>query len=396
MSSVVGVRAAPDVPEVSVIMPCLNEADTVGACVSAALAALARSGLKGEVIVSDNGSSDRSAELARQAGARVVCVAARGYGHALMGGIAEARGHYVVVGDADDSYDFGAIPTFVAKLREGYGLVQGCRLPRGGGRVMAGAMPLLHRVWGNPMFSLLTRWWFHVDIHDVYCGLRAFTRETYERLDLRCTGMEFATEMILKAARFGVRLTEVPVTLRRDGRHSHRPHLRTFHDGWRTLRLFLMYSPKWLFLAPGMLLMVSGAAGYALAWPGLELSGVRFGLNTLMVASLAILVGYQSILFAIGTKTFAIREGFVPSDGRIERFHRRFTLERSIVVGVGAALAGLAMILVAVGQWWRVDFGNLDYDRTSRWVIPGATLTAWGFQTVFASFFVSILNMHRK
>lgn len=389
-------RVEPDLPDVSVIMPCLNEADTVGACVSAAIEALARGGLKGEVIVSDNGSSDRSAELAREAGARVVCVAARGYGHALMGGIAEARGRYIVMGDADDSYDFGALPVFVAKLREGYELVQGCRLPRGGGRVMPGAMPLLHRVWGNPMFSLLTRWWFHVEIHDVYCGLRAFTRATYDRLDQRCTGMEFATEMILKAARFGVKLTEVPVTLRRDGRHSHRPHLKTFHDGWRTLRLFLMYSPKWLFLAPGLLLMAGGAAGYALAWPGLELSGVRFGLNTLIVSSLAILVGYQSILFAVGTKTFAIREGFVPSDGRIERFHRRFTLERSLAAGVGAAFAGIAMILVVVGEWWAVDFGNLDYDRSSRWVIPGATLAAWGFQTVFASFFVSILNMHRK
>lgn len=392
--------AAPDeadsAPELSVVMPCLNEADTVAACVRKALAALEAAGISGEVIVADNGSSDGSPEIARRAGARVVSVAERGYGSALMGGLAQARGRYLIMGDSDDSYDFAEIPRFVDKLREGYDLVQGCRLSSGGGRVLPGAMPLLHRVWGNPMFSLLTRWWFQVDIHDVYCGLRGFTKDMYRRLDQRCTGMEFATEMILKGARFDVRMTEVPITLHCDGRKAHRPHLRTFHDGWRTLRFFLMYSPKWLFLQPGLALIAAGLVGYALAWPGLRLGVVHFSLNTLIVASLAILVGYQSVLFAIGTKTFAIREGFIPGDGRIERFHRRFTLERCLVGGGTAALAGLAMIAVAAVQWWNVGLGDLDYERTSRWVIPGATLTAWGFQTIFASFFVSILNMLRR
>jgi hypothetical protein len=261
---------------------------------------------------------------------------------------------------------------------------------------MPGAMPFLHRVWGNPMFSWLTRWWFHVDIQDVYCGLRGLTREAYEGLDQRCTGMEFATEMILKGARFGLKMAEVPITLHPDGRRAHRPHLRTFHDGWRTLRFYLMYTPRWLFLEPGKLLMLAGLVGYALAWPGLRVGGVHFGLNTLMVSSLALLVGYQSVLFAIGTKTFAIREGFVPNEGRMERFHRRFTLERSLLGGCVAILAGLAMIGIAVGQWVQADFGDLDYDKTTRWVIPGATLTAFGFETIFSSFFISILNMLRR
>lgn len=383
-------------PEVSVVMPCLDEADTVASCVRKALRALEAEGIAGEVIVADNGSSDGSIELARQAGARVVSVAKRGYGNALMGGIAAARGRLVIMGDADDSYDFAEIPRFVTKLREGYDLVQGCRLPAGGGRVMPGAMPLLHRVLGNPLFSFLTRWWFHVEIHDVYCGLRGFTKQAYESLDQRCTGMEFATEMILKGARFEVRMAEVPITLHPDGRRSHRPHLKTFPDGWRTLRFYLMYSPKWLFLQPGLALMTAGLVGYALALPGLTLGGVRFSLNTLIVASLALLVGYQSLLFAVGTKTFAIRERFVPPDGRIERFHRLVPLERGLLAGVSAVLLGLAMIVVATGEWWSAGFGALDYEHSSRLVIPGATLTALGVQTVFSSFFLSILNMLRK
>jgi len=390
------VAVEPLPPEVSVVMPCLNEADTVAVCVDKAIRALRARGMAGEVIVADNGSTDGSQELARQAGARVVHVPHRGYGHALMGGIAAARGRYVVMGDADDSYDFGELPVFVEKLREGHDLVQGCRLPGGGGRILPGAMPFLHRVLGNPLFSLLTRWWFHVDVHDVYCGLRGFTRQGYHALDQRCTGMEFATEMVLKAARFRLKIAEVPITLHPDGRKAHRPHLKTFSDGWRTLRFYLMYAPKWLFLQPGFALMALGLVGYSLAWPGLTLGGVTFGLNTLMVASLALLVGYESVMFAIGTKTFAIREGFVPRDRRMESFHRVCTLERGLMAGAATVAGGVAMILVAVGQWLSVDFGDLNYDRTTRWVIPGATLTALGFQTVLSSFFVSILNMLRR
>ena len=204
-------------------------------------------------------------------GARVVNVESKGYGNALMGGIAAARGRFIIMGDADDSYDFLEIPRFIEKLREGFDLVQGCRLPSGGGKVLPGAMPLLHRWWGNPMFSSMTRRMFHAPIHDVYCGMRGFTKEFYERCNPRCTGMEFATEMIIKASLYGENIAEVPITLHPDGRKTHAPHLKTFRDGWRTLRFFLMYSPRWLFLMPGVLLVLFGLIGYGIAMPGLTL-----------------------------------------------------------------------------------------------------------------------------
>jgi glycosyltransferase involved in cell wall biosynthesis len=229
--------------EVSVVMPCLNEADTLEACVTKAQRVLRKHGIKGEVIVADNGSTDGSQAIAIRMGARLVHVEPKGYGNALMGGIAAARGKFVIMGDADDSYDFLQLSRFVEKLREGFDLVQGCRLPAGGGTVQPGAMPFLHRWWGNPMFSIMTRWMFHAPIHDVYCGMRGFAKELYDRLDQRCTGMEFATEMIIKASLFGADIAEVPITLHPDGRKSHAPHLKTFRDGWRTLRFFLMYSP---------------------------------------------------------------------------------------------------------------------------------------------------------
>jgi len=257
-------------PEVSVVMPCLNEADTLEVCIRKALAAFVEGNIQGEVIVADNGSTDGSQTIAERAGARVVPVSARGYGSALMGGIAAARGRFVIMGDADDSYDFGEVPRIVAKLREGHSLVQGCRLPSGGGKVMPGAMPFLHRWWGNPMFSFLSRHWFKTPIHDIYCGLRGFTKELYERLDQRCTGMEFATEMIIKASLYGEKIAEVPITLHPDGRKAHKPHLKTFRDGWRTLRFFLLYSPRWLFLLPGLLMIFVGILGYGLALEGMS------------------------------------------------------------------------------------------------------------------------------
>jgi glycosyltransferase involved in cell wall biosynthesis len=233
--------------ELSVVMPCLNEADTLETCIRKAQTALTEHHIAGEIVVADNGSNDGSVQIAERLGARVVHVEAKGYGNALMGGIGAARGKYVLMGDADDSYDFLEIPRFLEKLRQGYDLVQGCRLPSGGGTVLPGAMPPLHRWWGNPMFSLMVRWWFHAPIHDVYCGLRGFTKSLYNRLDQRCTGMEFATEMIIKSSLYGEKIAEVPITLHPDGRKAHAPHLKTFRDGWRTLRFFLMYSPRSLF-----------------------------------------------------------------------------------------------------------------------------------------------------
>jgi glycosyltransferase involved in cell wall biosynthesis len=383
-------------PEVSVVMPCLNEADTLGVCIEKARGAFAESGIRGEVIVADNGSTDGSQEIAQRAGARVVPVRFRGYGNALMGGIAAARGKYVIMGDADDSYDFGEVPAIVRKLREGYALVQGCRLPSGGGTVKPGAMPFLHRWWGNPMFSWMARHWFRTPIHDIYCGLRGFTRELYDRLDQRCTGMEFATEMIIKASLYGEKIAEVPITLHPDGRKSHKPHLKTFRDGWRTLRFFLLYSPRWLFLAPGLLMILLGLVGYAVAMPGVRIHGVLFDAHTLLFASVAILCGYQSVVFAVFTKIFAVGEKLMPETPNMQRLFKVFTLERGLMAGVTMLIVGLALLIAAVFIWWDRKFGNMDYARTMRVVVPGATLTALGFQTVLSSFFMSVLGLKRR
>jgi glycosyltransferase involved in cell wall biosynthesis len=394
-----GDQPSSDVPscfEVSLVIPCLNESDTIAVCIKKAQLAFREHDIRGEIIVADNGSTDGSQAIAARVGARVVHVEAKGYGHALMGGIAAARGKFVIMGDADDSYDFLEIPAFLEKLREGFELVQGCRLPAGGGTVEPGAMPFLHRWWGNPMFSIMTRWMFQSPIHDVYCGMRGFSKQLYERLDQRCTGMEFATEMIIKASLFNADIAEVPITLHPDGRKSHAPHLKTFRDGWRTLRFFLMYSPRWLFLIPGLLFVLFGLLGYGLAMPGLTVRGMTFDAHTLLFASLAILCGYQAILFAIFTKTFAISEGLMPEDPRLTCFFKFVNLERGLILASAALFIGVALLLAAINRWRLADFGSLDYAQTMRLVVPGVTLTALGFQTILSSFFVSILRMRRQ
>jgi len=385
-----------DFPEVSIIMPCLNEADTLAACIGKARRALDEQEIAGEIIVADNGSSDGSQAIATKLGARLINVRQRGYGSALMGGIVAARGKYIVMGDADDSYDFLETPKFVEKLREGFDIVQGCRLPSGGGVVSPGAMPFLHRVWGNPMFSFLARWWFRSPLHDVYCGLRGFRKDIFYVLDQRCMGMEFATEMIIKASLYGAKIAEVPITLHPDGRKDRAPHLRTFRDGWRTIRLFFICSPRWLFLVPGLMLILLGMTGYAIAMPGITLGGVTFDAHTLLFASLAILCGYQSIVFAILTKTFAISEGLLPEDPRMNRFFEFVNLERGLIFSSIALLIGIALLTSAINYWRLTSFGQLDYAQTMRLVVPGATLTALGFQTILSSFFVSILGMRRR
>ena len=382
--------------EVSVVMPCLNEAETIGTCIQKAMRALKEHAITGEVIVADNGSTDASREIARRLDATVVDVADKGYGNALMRGIAAARGRLVVMGDADDSYDFLELPKFVEKLREGFELVQGCRLASGGGTVRPGAMPFLHRWFGNPMFSLMVRQMFHAPVHDVYCGMRGFTKELYERLDQRCTGMEFATEMVIKATLFGGRIAEVPITLHPDGRTVHLPHLKTFRDGWRTIRFFLMCSPRWLFFLPGAVLGALGLLGYAVAMPGLTLGGMKFGAHTLLFSSMALLCGYQAALFALFSKTFGVTEGLLPRDPRLDRFFQLVDLEKGLLIGVGALIFGAGLLAGAGNQWREVNFGELDYARTMRWVIPGVTLAVLGFQTIASSFFVSLLGMRRK
>jgi glycosyltransferase involved in cell wall biosynthesis len=381
--------------ELSVLMPCLNEADTLGTCIEKAWRAMGEHGIEGEVVVADNGSTDGSPEIAAALGARVVHVCEQGYGNALMGGIAGSAGRFVVMGDADDSYDFAEVPKFVDKLREGYDLVQGCRLERGGGHVMPGAMPKLHRWWGNPMFTAMARWWFHVPVHDVYCGMRGFTREHYESLGQQCSGMEFATEMIIRSSLANARIAEVPITLHPDGRKQHAPHLHTFRDGWRTLRFFLLCNPRWLFLIPGIALIVAGLVGYGLALPGVRIGQLTFDAHTLLFASLAIICGYQSVLFGFFAKMFAIDEGLLPPDPRLERIARRVTLESGLAAGCVAVIGGGAALLMALNRWRLADFGELEYSSTMRLVVPGVTLVVIGFLTVLASFFASVYGLRR-
>lgn len=381
-----------DPPELSVVMPCLNEADTVQGCVEKALVAMRDSAITGEVIVADNGSRDGSKRLASDAGARVIDAVRRGYGAALMQGIEASRGRFVIMGDADESYDFLAIPAFVEQLREGYDLVQGCRLPRGGGTVLPGAMPLLHRWVGNPLLSWLVRRMFRIPINDVYCGMRGFRRDLYDRLDLRSPGMEFATEMIIRSGLIGASMAEVPITLHPDGREEHGPHLRTFRDGWRTLKLFLVFSPRWAFFRPGLCLLAIGALGYVLAIPQIRIFGAALDVHTLLVSSLCALMGWQAVLLATLAKIFAGREGLMPHDSNLERV----TVERGLLFGLVGILLGLSLICIVVYRWWQVDFGRLDYPFTMRLVVPGVTFAALGFQTIMAALMAAVLQMHRR
>jgi glycosyltransferase involved in cell wall biosynthesis len=386
----------PEPLELSVVLPCLNEADCLATCITKAQRAMRSRNIQGEIIVADNGSTDGSQEIAIRLGARLVRVPGRGYGNALMAGIAAARGRFIIMGDSDDSYDFLEIPKFVDKLREGSDLVQGCRLHSGGGRVEPGAMPLLHRWIGNPLFSFLARLMFDTQIRDIYCGLRGFRKELFAQLDQRCTGMEFATEMIIKASLHKARIAEIPIILHPDGRKSHKPHLKTFRDGWRTVRFFLISSPKWLFFVPGLALVLLGLLGYGVAMPGLTVLGATFDAHTLLFASLAMLLGYQAMLFAVFAKTFAISEGLLPQDAVMTRLFEIVNLERGLIVALCQLLLGLGLLLAAVNDWRLAGFGRLDYAYTMRIVIPGATLTAIGFQTVLSSFVISILGMQRR
>lgn len=382
--------------ELSVVIPCLNEADTLAGCIERAQRGLQRAHTAGEIIVADNGSTDGSVEIARRMGVRIVPVSERGYGSALMGGIAAARGKFIVMGDADGSYDFEEIPTFLDKLREGYDLVQGCRLPSGGGKVMPGAMPFLHRWIGNPLFSMMARRWFKSPIHDIYCGMRGFTKSHYLLLAQRCTGMEFATEMVIKSSLLGAQAAEVPITLYQDGRQLHAPHLKTFRDGWRTLRFFLVSNPRRLFLLPGLALIMLGIIAYCLAMPGVQLHGVRFDAHTLLFGTLALLCGYQSIFFGVFAKALAIKERMLPDDPGLRRFLSTLNLELGLAIAACALILGLALLGYAVNQWRLADFGPLDYAHTMRIVVPGAALTALGFQTILFAFLLSFLDPQRR
>jgi glycosyltransferase involved in cell wall biosynthesis len=376
--------------EVSIVMPCLNEVETLASCIAEARQAIVKGGYAAEIIVADNGSTDGSQLVARELGARVVDVQRKGYGSALIGGIDAAQGRFVVMGDADASYDFAAIGPLIAKLRDGYDLVVGNRFLGG---IEPGAMPWSHRWLGNPVLSSINKMFFHAPVGDTHCGLRAFTKDAYEKMRLRATGMEFASEMVIKASLKGMRITEVPVVLRPDGR-SRPPHLRTWRDGWRHLRFMLLFSPRWLFLYPGLALLVVGLGLSALLIAGpLRIGGVRLDIHTMLVAGFLALLGYQLVLFAVFTKMFAIREGFHPPHPALQTLLRYITLEVGLLAGALMALGGLVALVLAVTSWQSAGFGNLNPSTTMREVIPAVVLLSLGTQTIFASFFISILSI---
>lgn len=378
--------------EFSVVLPCLNEAETLATCIDKIHCFFADSGVEGEVIVADNGSEDGSQQIARDLGARVVEVRRKGYGSALRGGIEAAVGTYVIMGDADDSYDFLRLHDFVRELRAGKDLVMGNRF-RGG--ILPGAMPWLHRWVGNPILTLIGRVFFRSPMGDFHCGLRGFRRDAYERLKLRSTGMEFASEMVIKSTLQGLAMAEVPVVLHPDGR-SRKPHLRTWSDGWRHLRFMLLFSPRWLFLIPGVLMFVAGLVISAvLINSSVVIGGIEFDIQTLYAATLLCLLGYQLIVFAFFTKAFAVSEGFHPAPRYYDWIFNYLRLETGVIAGVVTALIGFSTLWMAVEGWRELGFGGLDPRETMRQVVPGGLLMMLGVQTIYSSFFLSILGLER-
>jgi len=376
--------------ELTILMPCLNEAETLERCIGKARAFLAMSGIAGEVLVADNGSTDGSQALARAAGARVVDIPARGYGSALLGGVRAARGRYVIMGDSDDSYDFSDLGPFVDKLRQGYQLVMGNRFLGG---IKPGAMPPLHRYLGNPVLTAVGRLFFRSSCGDFHCGLRGFSREAILGLDLQAPGMEFASEMVVKATVQRLRVTEVPTTLSPDGR-SRPPHLRSWRDGWRHLRFLLLFSPRWLFLYPGTALCLLGLAGMAWLLPHTRvLFGIAFDIHTLLYSALAIVVGFQSVLFWVFTKIHGMREGIVPPDPQFQRWLKIATLEKGLILGGLLLLGGVGLGLYAVASWGGEQFGPLSADHMMRLVIPSAAAILVGMHMVYGVFFISVLGI---
>lgn len=371
--------------ELTILMPCLNEAETLATCIQKARAFLARANVTGEVLIADNGSTDGSQAIALSEGARVVPIAQRGYGAALIGGIAAAEGRYIIMGDADDSYDFSALDGILEKLREGHQLVMGNRF-RGG--IAKGAMPFLHRYLGNPVLSFLGRLFYRIPIGDFHCGLRGFSREAMQGLNLSTSGMEFASEMVVKSALHRIRIAEVPVTLSPDGR-TRPPHLRTWRDGWRHLKFLLLYSPRWLFLVPGLTLFALGT----LAMGAIAARIIALDIHTMAYAGAAVVLGFQMLMLAVFTKLMGMRAGWLPKSPGQERWAARFTLEACLIAGGGLFLAGTAMSVQALQMWAAVEYGALDPRITMRWVVPSVTFLALSGEIVLAGFFFEALRV---
>ena len=379
--------------ELSILMPCLNEAETLEICIEKAQKSLRELDIAGEVIIADNGSTDCSQDIATRMGARVVPVVVKGYGSALMGGIIAARGVYIIMGDADDSYDFSNLGPFVEKLRGGWDLVMGNRFQGG---IKPGAMPPLHKYFGNPALTRIGQLFFSSPVGDFNCGLRGFRRESILKLDLQTTGMEFAGEVVVKASIYKLRVTEVPTVLSPDGR-SRPPHLRTWRDGWRNLRFMLVYSPRWLFLYPGAALMILGLIIVVWLLPGTQkIAGISFDVHTLLYGAIAIIIGFQAVTFAFFTKLFAISEKLLPEDPKLNKIFRYITLETGLIVGATLILIGIVGSFLSLTIWSETAFGTLDPFKTLRLVIPSLTCLTVGLQMVLSSFFLSVLGLKRR
>jgi hypothetical protein len=387
----------PEPVDLTILMPCLNEAETIVRCIEKAKTGIANAGVPGEILIADNGSTDGSQAIAEKLGVRVVAISEKGYGSALIGGTRAARGKWILMGDADDSYDFSQANRFVKKFQEGYELVMGCRLPSGGGTISRGAMPWKNRWIGNPILSFIGRLFFTCPAHDFHCGLRGYTKDAFEALDLQTTGMEFASEMVIKATLRKQKITEVPVTLNKDGR-SRPPHLKPWRDGWRHLRFMLLFSPRWLFLVPGFALFIIGTCmSVALSTCDIQIGTVTFNVGTLAMSCMTAIVGFQLVAFAFFTKVFAIAEGLLPDDPKLTRVLKIFTLEKGIVLSLAVFLIGIALLARAMWLWGNVHFGQLpSMEDNLRRLIPAAALVVIGIQGIFSSFFMSALGLKTK
>lgn len=379
--------------EFSVVMPCLNEAETLATCIHKAREWFCKRKVNGEIIIADNGSTDGSEVIALKLGARLISVATKGYGSAIMGGIAAAKGKYIIVGDADDSYDFSDLDSFFNKLHEGYDLVIGNRFK---GQIKKGAMPFLNKYLGNPLLSWIGRLFFHTPCSDLHCGLRGFRKDIVMKLDLHSTGMEFASEMIVKASLYKLQIAEVSVTLSPDGRN--RPsHLRRWKDGWRHLRFLLLYSPRWLFLYPGIVLMLIGFLVLLWLLPSSRMiDGITVDVHTLLYAAMSIIIGFQAVTFALFTKVFAINEGLLPVDPKLDKLFKYITLEVGLVLGFIFFLGGFFESVYALSVWGSNTFGPIEPSKVMRMVIPAVTLVILGSQIILSSFFLSILGLKKR
>ena len=379
-------------PELSVVMPCLNEAETLAVCIKKAQGFFERENVNGEVVIADNGSTDGSQEIAENLNARVIHVSEKGYGNALIGGVTAAKGRYVMMGDADDSYDFSNMMPYLEKLREGYDLVMGNRFKGG---IEKGAMPFLHKYLGNPVLSFIGRLFFKSKIGDFHCGLRGFSKDAFKRMELKTTGMEFASEMIVKASLKKMNIAEVPTTLSPDGR-SRPPHLNTWRDGWRHLRFLVLYSPKWLFYYPGFLLFLFGLITSALLiYKPITIGSVTFDVHTMLFTSVSLLIGFQFILFYGLTKVFTVENGLLPKSDMYDRQFKFINLEKGLIVGAVLIILGVVLSFLAYNYWQEINFGDITNSSTLRLVIPAVTTMLLGVQVILFSLFFSILGLKR-